>query len=227
MTTNVVLSGHELQLAHEIAEWRLIALLFECPAESWRVQISNLVKETNDPELKAAAESAQREGDEGLFHYVFGPGGPAPAREATYHQTVELGYLMSDLQSFYNAFAFRPRTDEAPDHVCVETAFVAYLKLKELYAFRCDEPEHAAVAADAAKQFIAAHLSKIAEPLSRRLEDSGIDYLSGAASALVRRVGPSAQGPSPFPILQEADADGEFGCASPYPHSTPPPEGID
>ena len=220
MTRNIALSERELHLAHEIAEWRLIALLFECPGESWRVQVSNLAKEVNDPELQAAAESAQMEADEGLFHYVFGPGGPAPAREATYHQTVELGYLMSDLQSFYNAFAFCPRTDEAPDHVCVETAFVAYLKLKELYALRCDEPQHAAVAADAAKQFIAAHLSNIADPLCGRLQESGVDYLAKASSALAHRVGAPPRAPSPFPILQEADANEEFGCASSESHRT-------
>lgn len=216
MATRTVLNERELQLAHEIAEWRLIALLFECPSDSWQTQVSALAKEVDDPELKAAAESAQREADEGLFHYVFGPGGPAPAREATYHQTVELGYLMSDLQSFYNAFAFRPRTDEPPDHVGVETAFVAYLKLKELYALRCDEPEHATVAADAAKQFIAAHLSNIAEPLSGRLEESGVDYLGRTSSALAHRVGPPPQAPSAFPILEEADANEEFGCESPH-----------
>jgi len=32
----------------------------------------------------------------------------APPREATYHETVQLGYLMSELQAYYNAFAFRP-----------------------------------------------------------------------------------------------------------------------
>ena len=210
--TDTILTESEFQLAQEGAEWRLIALLFECPADTWRAQVASLGKEVGDPELKAAAESGQQEAEEGLFHYVFGPGGPAPAREATYHQTVELGYLMSGLQSYYNAFAFQPRTEESPDHVSVETAFVSYLKLKELYALRCDDQSCATIAAEAAKQFIADHLSNIAEPLRARLQDSGIDYLSKAASALAHRVGSAPRAPSPLPVLHEADTEEEFGC---------------
>ena len=214
MGTNTPLNEREFQLAHETAEWRLIAVLLECPSDSWRTQVRALAKEVGDPELKAAAESAQQEADEGLFHYTFGPGGPAPAREATYHLTVELGYLMSELQSFYNAFAFHPRTEEAPDHVAVETGFVAYLKLKELYALRCGDQGRATTAAEAVKLFITDHLSNVAEPLCGRLRDSGIDYLSRAASALAIRVGPPARAPSPLPILQGTDAEEEFGCGT-------------
>ena len=212
MATYTVLTEHEFQLAHEAAEWRLIALLFECPGDAWRTQVLSLAKEVGDPELKEAAESAQQEAEEGLFHYVFGPGGPAPAREATYHQTVELGYLISGLQSYYNAFAFQPRTEEAPDHVSVETAFVSYLKLKELYALRCGDQSRAITAAEAAKLFIADHLSNIAEPLCAHLQDSGIDYLSKAALALARRVGPRAGGLALLPIVRSEEAEEEFGC---------------
>lgn len=220
MFTNTILNEREFQLAHEAAEWRLMALLFECPGDAWRAQISSLAKEVGDPELKAAAQSAQQEADEGSFHYVFGPGGPAPAREATYHQTVELGYLMSELQSFYNAFAFQPRTEEAPDHISVETGFIAYLKLKELYAMRCDDQSCATTAAEAAKLFIDNHLSNLAEPLCARLQDSGIDYLSKAASALTSRVGPAARSASPFPIVQEDATEEGFDCTSSnYPES--------
>jgi nitrate reductase assembly molybdenum cofactor insertion protein NarJ len=209
---DTVLNEREFQLARDAAEWRLISLLFECPSEAWRARVSALAQEVVDPELRAAAESALREADEGLFHYVFGPGGPAPAREATYHQTVELGYLMSDLQSFYNAFEFRPQTEEPPDHVSVETSFIAYLKLKELYALCCDDQERATVAADATKQFLAAHLSNIAAPLSGHLRDSGIDYLSKVSSALAALAGPPSRVPSAFPILHECDSEAELGC---------------
>ena len=212
MATTTVLNERECQLARDAAEWRLISLLFECPSNAWRTRVAALAKEVGHPELKAAAESALREADEGLFHYVFGPGGPAPAREATYHQTVELGYLMSDLQSFYNAFEFRPQTEEAPDHVSVETSFIAYLKLKELYALCCGDQSCATTAAEAAKRFIADHLLNLAEPLDARLQDSGIDYLSKAALALARRIGPRAGGLASLPIVRCDEAEEEFGC---------------
>lgn len=215
MAENTVLNEREFQLARDAAEWRLISLLFECPSDAWRARVSAMAQEVGHPELKAAAESALREADEGLFHYVFGPGGPAPAREATYHQTVELGYLMSDLQSFYNAFDFRPQTEEAPDHVSVEASFIAYLKLKELYALCCGDQICATTAAEAAKRFIADHLSNLAEPLDAHLQDSGIDYLSKAALALARRIGPRPGGLASLPIVRCDEAEEEFGCETP------------
>lgn len=213
MAENEVLNERELQLAHEIAEWRLISLLFECPSESWRAQISALAKEVADPDLQSAVEDALQEADEGLFHYAFGPGGPAPVREATYHLTVELGYLMSELQAYYNAFSFQPRTSEAPDHVSVEVGFIAYLKLKQLYALRCEEESCAATASESTERFLRDHLSNMAQPLSARLHDSGITYLSKAAIALARRVGPPPSVSTPFPIVQDEESEGEFGCA--------------
>ena len=120
----------------------------------------------SDSELESAAEDALQEASEGLFHYAFGPGGPAPVREATYHQTVELGYLMSELQAYYNAFAFEPRTAEPPDHISVEAGFIAYLKIKELYALRCEDETRAATASESAQRFLQDHLAIVAQPLS-------------------------------------------------------------
>jgi nitrate reductase assembly molybdenum cofactor insertion protein NarJ len=213
MTAKTVLDQRELQLAREAAEWRLIALLFECPSANWRTQVTGLAKEVADPELKSAVKAALQEAEEGLFHYAFGPGGPAPAREATYHQAVELGYLMSELQGYYNAFAFHPQTAEAPDHVSVEAGFIAYLKLKELYALACRNEEQTVIAHEAAKGFLRDHLAKIAQPLAGRLEDSGITYLTKAGAALSRRVGPPpAAAAGPFPILQDNESDESFAC---------------
>jgi nitrate reductase assembly molybdenum cofactor insertion protein NarJ len=217
MTANTVLDQRELQLAREAAEWRLISLLFECPSESWRAQLAGLAKEIADPELKSAVKAALEEAEEGLFHYVFGPGGPAPAREATYHQTVELGYLMSELQAYYNAFAFHPQTAEAPDFVSVEAGFIAYLKLKELYALACRNEDQAMIARDAAKDFLRDHLAMMAQPLASRLEDSGITYLAKAGAALSQRVGPPPAPPAtPLPILQEQEGDEGFVCGNSY-----------
>jgi hypothetical protein len=47
----------------------------------------------------------------------------------SYHQTVQLGYLLSELQAYYSAFAFQPLTNEPPDHVSVETGFIAFQPL--------------------------------------------------------------------------------------------------
>jgi nitrate reductase assembly molybdenum cofactor insertion protein NarJ len=212
MAPQAALSEREMQLAREASEWRLLSMLFECPSEPWRSQILDLAAEVADPDLKSAVEEAQQEADEGLFHHAFGPGGPAPVREATYHLTVELGYLMSELQAYYNAFAFQPRTAEAPDHVSVEAGFIAYLKLKELYALRCKEEERAATAAESGQRFLQEHLSNMAQPLSERLQDSGIAYLSKAAVALARRVGPPSGALTPFPIVQDGEPEEEFGC---------------
>ena len=215
MATNVILSQRELHLAHDAAEWRLISLLFECPSESWRAQIAAVAEEVADADLKSAVEHALLESGEGLFHYAFGPGGPAPAREATYHQTVELGYLMSELQAYYNSFAFQPRTAEAPDHVSVESGFIAYLKLKELFALARHDEQQASLAAESAQRFLQEHLAGMAQPLAERLQDSGINYLSKAAAALSRRVGPLPASTTLLPILQDDEPEKDFGCGHP------------
>jgi nitrate reductase assembly molybdenum cofactor insertion protein NarJ len=212
MTQPAVLNQRELQLAKEAAEWRLLSMLFECPKDAWRTQLPALAAEVEDLELKSAAEDALAEASEGLFHHTFGPGGPAPAREATYHQTVQLGYLMSELQAYYNAFAYRPQTAEPADHVSVETGFIAYLKLKEVYALACEDEERAATAAESAQRFNEEHLANIAQPLAERLKDSGIRYLSKAAMVLSRRVGPPPKARSPLPILQNDQDESEIEC---------------
>lgn len=212
MTMNPVLSEREIQLAREAAEWRLLSLLFECPTSDWRMQLAALMQEISDTELKSAAQGALEEASEGLFHHTFGPGGPAPAREATYHQTVQLGYLMSELQAYYNAFAFHPVTAEPPDHISVEIGFIAYLKLKEAYALACQDEECAATASESAQRFIHEHLANIAQPLAERLEASEIAYLAKAGAALVRRVGPPPNTASPLPILQEEQSESGWAC---------------
>ena len=212
MTAPAVLNERELHLAKEAAEWRLISLLFQCPGLQWREQVTALMKEVDDAELQSASRHALEEAGEGLFHHTFGPGGPAPAREATYHQTVQLGYLMSELQAYYNAFAFHPSTAEAPDHVSVEAGFIAYLKMKEAYALVSQDEERAATTSESAQRFVEDHLTNLAQPLAERLEGSGIGYLALASAALLRRVGPPRVAPSPLPILQDEPQENGFTC---------------
>ncbi|MDX2045109.1 MAG: molecular chaperone TorD family protein [Acidobacteriota bacterium] len=204
----------QTQLLREAAEWRLLSLLFECPSLAWREQVQALAAEVADADLKAAANVAQREAGEGLYHSIFGPGGPAPGREISYRDWTQPGYLLSELTSYYDAFAYQSKIVEAPDHISVETGFVAYLKLKEAYAEAINDTEHAAVTREAAGQFINEHLSTMTEPLARSLEHSGVEYLALAGKALLARVGPKRDQSSKqnLPVLS-LDEDSEFACA--------------
>ena len=79
MTTNT-----ENKLLMDLAEWRLISLLFDCPNDRWFEDVAALAGQVSDKRLKRAASAARKEASEGLFHAIFGPGGPAPGREVSY-----------------------------------------------------------------------------------------------------------------------------------------------
>lgn len=208
MTTRA--TSATLSLLQQAAEWRLLSLLFECPTEGWRNQVAAVSSEVADPDLRAAAQHALAEASEGLYHSLFGPGGPAPPREVSYQDSVQLGLLMSELSGYYEAFAYRPATPEAADHVAVETGFVGYMRLKEAYALACAGAQHASVTAEAARRFIEDHLGRLAEPLAPALRASGVPYLALAAEALLRRAGRprKAQHPHGLEVLPEVE-----GCA--------------
>ena len=207
-------------LLRQAAEWRLIGLLFECPVGLWRDDIVALARDTDDPLLGAAVEHALEEASEGLYHSTFGPGGPAPPREVSYLQAVQLGYLLSELTAFYDAFAYRPVTRESPDHVSVEAGFVGYLRLKEAYAVTRGDHDQASVTADAAATFIREPLAALAEPLAATLEASSLAYLADAGRALAKRVGPpptaataTPDGARVLPVIQPFDDEDEIACA--------------
>jgi len=205
-------------LLRQAAEWRLIGLLFECPTGTWREDIVALARDVDDPLLRAAVTHALEEASEGLYHSMFGPGGPAPPREVTYVKAVQLGYLLSELTAFYDAFAYHPVTRESPDHVSVEAGFVGYLRLKEAYAVTREDDEQASVTADAAAIFMREHLSALAEPLAATLDASGLAYLAEAARALANRVGPppsataSPHGARLLPVIQPLEDEDEIAC---------------
>ena len=201
------------ELLRDAAEWRLISLFFDCPIDDWFEQVNELGKQVSDKRLKRAANFAQKQASEGLFHSIFGPGGPAPGREVSYRGWVQPGYLLSEVASFYEAFSYKPVTKEVPDHVSVETGFVAYLRLKELYALEIGDNESADVTCKASKTFIDDHLSKYAQKLSKLLAASGIDYLKLAGAALFDRVGPDKDKSKQIflPVLDNAD-ESKFEC---------------
>jgi nitrate reductase assembly molybdenum cofactor insertion protein NarJ len=200
-------------LLSEAAEWRLLGMLFECPCAEWKEQVAALARDVADPELRQAAGLAVAEAAEGVFHSLLGPGGPAPPREITYRDTLQPGYLLSELTAYYQAFAYTPSAVEAPDHVSVEAGFLGYLRLKQAYALSCGDGEQAAIAQEAAERFRQERLSYIAEPLSAALACSGEPYLELAGKALLRRVGPREK--QMFDILDQGRAhpeDSVFEC---------------
>lgn len=204
-------------LLREAATWRVLSRLFECPDERWQAELDALARELGDDDLQAAVTAAAGIATEGQYHSTFGVGGPAPPREASYHETLELGSLMSELAVYYEVFGYTPRLVEAPDHVAVEAGFVAYLKFKEAYARARGDDEHADAAANAARRFIADHLAMMATPLADILATSHLDYLARAARALAARVGPRPA-TMRLPMLRATSTDDEesgFECAIP------------
>lgn len=200
-------------LLREASEWRLISLLFECPVGDWTTQVKNLADGITDDKLKTAAEFARIEASEGLYHSIFGPGGPAPAREISYRSWVQPGYLMSELSAFYAAFSYQPKTSEVLDHIAVETGFIAYMRLKEAFAVECSDFDHADITAKAAKIFIEEHLAKMTELLTKTLASSDIEYLALTGLSLLKRVGPDKDKKirQILPMLNQTESD-VFEC---------------
>ena len=176
-------------LLKEAAEWRLLGALFDRPTRTWRDVVRGLAAECDDRQLTALATSSL-EATEGAYLRALGPGGLASPREIAYSATRDPGHVLAQLTAFYEAFAYRPPTDEPPDHVAVETGFVAYLRLKEAFALATGDDDHAQVTSAAASAFVESHLSTFAQPLAARLEGRCDDYLARAAAALLARTGP-------------------------------------
>ncbi len=214
MSSTPTLNQTVQALVAEAAEWRLIELLFRCPSNIWKKELKSLAREVRDGDLRAAARFAVTEANDGGFHSIFGPGGPAPAREASYQGTIQLGYLMSELNAYYDAFAYSPASDnsakEAPDHVSVEAGFMSFIRLKQAFALNNGSEAEAAIAAESAERFLQEHLSNIAEPLSFALDHSGERYLELAGKALLRHAGPVRK--QIFDLLDQ-DAPNAGTCA--------------
>jgi hypothetical protein len=202
-----------LTLILEAAEWRMIDLLFRRPSSEWKIELKTLGNEIRDTGLREAARCAIAGASEGTFHSIFGPGGPAPAREASYQGTIQLGYLMSELRAYYSAFGYEPDTGlpggEPPDHVSVEAGFMSFMRLKQAYLASNDAAPQATIVAEAADRFVQEHLSNIGEPLSFALQHSGEAYLDLAGKALLQRTGPARK--QVFDILDEVAASD--GCS--------------
>lgn len=200
-------------LLQDAAAWRLLGRLFECPTDAWRADVAALAADVCDPEIAAAAASSLVEASEGLYHSMFGPGGPAPPREVSYLDSLELGSVMSSVTGYYRAFGYSPALVEAPDHVAVEAGFMAFLRAKQAFALLEADPSHAEVTTAAAEAFKRDHLAVLAERLATILSEAPATYLQTASRALAARVGPRP-GPKRLPVIQSEceDDGGEFAC---------------
>lgn len=207
------LTPDQERLLRDAGAWRLIGLLFECPVGDWGRQIEALAAETDDPDLREAAALAQTQASEGLYHAIFGPGGPVSPREVTYLGGVQLGYLLAELDAYYTAFAYQPHTQEPHDHVSVEANFMAYLRMKQAYALASGDADGAAISADAAAGFRAEHLSLMAQPIGEALRAGSVPYLAAAGRALLLRAGAPPRVPLPMaPGGADVDPDAEIEC---------------
>jgi len=203
---NVIADPCLHELLQQAAAWRLLGLLFERPRAGWLEEVEGLCREVLDPEIAAAASAAQGEASEGLYLALLGPGGPVSPREVSYRGMEDPGRLLADIEAFYQAFAFSPQTEEAPDHLSVEAGFLGYLCLKEAYAQVRGNDEEAEVAARASAKFREAHLSTFAWAVAERLQATEVRYLTLAAKAIVYRCGPRQDTtPSVKPELQLCD----------------------
>jgi nitrate reductase assembly molybdenum cofactor insertion protein NarJ len=202
------------RLLAESSEWRFLGLLFEYPSAEWRTQITALLTDLRDANLRAMAEAALDAATDGLHFALFGPAGSVPVREVTYQGGVQSGYLMAELSAYYDAFGYLPNTTEAADHLAVQLGFMAYLKMKQALALVSDEPEHAAVTAEATTTFLHQHIAALAEPVAAKLEIFAPDYLIQAGALLLHHAGPAPR--SSFPLgtpLAEDDDSCEMSCS--------------
>jgi len=174
----------------EAAEWHVLSLLLARPTAAWREALSAVAGEVEDEAIRAAALEALDEATEGDYLAFLGPGGAISPREVGYREAADPGRLLAELRACYEAFAWRARLEEAPDHVAVECAFVAYLKLKEAAALVEQDVEAAEVTRAATSAVVETHLATIAETLVAQLRDQDAGYLVSAAEALLGRTGP-------------------------------------
>jgi TorA maturation chaperone TorD len=171
----------------EAAEWRLMALLLERPRVGWHEEVMALGREVGASALRAAAEAAHG-ATEGEYLHLVGPGGLVSPREVAYRSFEDPGQILADVASAYRAFAFRPRTEDPPDHIAVLTDFAGYLLLKEAFARANGNRTAAETTAVARRNFLVAHLTPMAAPFADRLAVHEAAYLDAAARQLVARV---------------------------------------
>jgi nitrate reductase assembly molybdenum cofactor insertion protein NarJ len=214
------------QALEEAARWHLLALLFERPRSGWLDTVQRLGAELPDceAELTKVVRQASR-ADEGTYLATIGPGGLVSPREVAYRGFGDPGRILADLSGIYEAFAYRPRTEDPPDHVSVEAGFVGYLALKESYALAGGDDEQAELVAEARESFRVEHLGTFATKLARRLQGGPSPHLSGAAEILRDACGAPeavANEPATAPPIAGVE-DEQLSCGGELPIAPAPP----
>lgn len=170
----------------DAASWRLLGLLFERPAGDWRAEVGSVASEIQDPELRAAAKSATK-ASEGQYLDLLGPGGLVSPREVAYRGREDPSRILSDVNAFYEAFGFSPRTEDTADHISTELGFLSFLEMKQAYARAAGDSESLGVTTDALSKFVSSHLEGFVEPFADRIRAiEGCDLVD-AASVLAER----------------------------------------
>ncbi|MBI4893333.1 MAG: molecular chaperone TorD family protein [Acidobacteria bacterium] len=215
------MSPEIVRLLTEAAEWRLYGLLFEYPGEAWREQVRALLPDLREDGLRQLGEAALQYATPGLHIALFGPAGSVPAREVKWQGGVQFGYLMAELNAYYEAFGYAASAEEVADHYAIELGFVAYLKMKQALALSEEAELRAEVVGEAQARFLKDHIAVCAEPISKLLESYAPEYLIEAGRRILALAGPSPRSAYPLALPDEIDDDSnEMMCG-------PAPEGED
>lgn len=170
-------------LLAEAAAWRLLSCLLERPRNGWRTDLAALAGEVDDAALAACARRAAEEASEGSYLAVLGPGGPVSPREVAYYPDRDPAVILARLGALYGAFAYRPASEDPPDHIAVELGFAGFVALKRAWAAAHGDEDACAVVTSAAALFRAEHLEPFAAALAERLAASD-GYLRPVAAQL-------------------------------------------
>ncbi len=200
-------------LLREAAAWRLAGLLFERPVGGWHERVAALAEEVEESALRDAVHAAGN-AVEGHYLALFGPGGPASAREAAYVGLGDPGRSLAEVRAFYEAFAYHPHAEDPPDHLSVAAGFVGYLRLKEAFARGLENEEAAATVRAARERFERDHLGRIAIPLARTLEEHAPGTVWAAAAAWMGSGLETGHPDTSLTVLEEGDelSGGCFAC---------------
>mgnify|MGYP005833800337 FL=1 len=198
MSAAAVPSPDLLHHLDRAAAWRLLGQIFGYPGEGWRQQLETLAGCVRDGQMAALAQTVAREGSPELWMRLFGPDGPVRARAVVWEGGLQPGYLLAELEGYFQAFGYRAGADGPPDALPVLLDFAAWLELKLAYAIVQREEEAAGVTGEAPKTFLERFVSAVAWPVFRQLEATGPDFLAAAArtAAMLSGPEPSAQAPA-------------------------------
>jgi hypothetical protein len=175
------------------AEWRFISLMLDCPEDGWMDRVETCARKLVEPELHAAVAAARRERNPFHYRQLFGPNGEVSLRESGYRKGADPDRLVTGLASQYAHQRFQASTSLPPDHIVVQTAFVAHLRGEEAGAWTHGDTVEATRWHEVAERFRRAHLDRFVGPLVGALRATGLLYLAYTADVLLLRGDPECE----------------------------------